>query len=52
MEKFTVNNKWVHFIGIGGVTMAPLAVEFVKKGLRLSYKILRLKSTKASYSTI
>ena len=33
MEKFTVNNKWVHFIGIGGVTMAPLAVEFVKKGL-------------------
>lgn len=30
------DEKWVHFIGIGGVAMAPLAIEFRKNGYRVT----------------
>ncbi len=36
MDKLTVDKNWIHFIGIGGVTTGPLAVEFLNRGFAVT----------------
>ncbi len=36
MKNFVTNTNWIHFIGIGGVTMAPLAIKLAQLGYKVT----------------